>query len=107
MSQPVLQVSPPAEMTYLRFLRSVEPWPMACLEWFRAGNYCEDNHCELTIPAMDIPSSVDFGNSNNMSVEPEEYPLTFAEVIGIHQHRQEEIETIGNRHLDLRYGWRP
>ncbi|KAG6091564.1 hypothetical protein E4U30_006710 [Claviceps sp. LM220 group G6] len=56
---------------------------------------------------MDIPSSVDFGNSNNMSAEPEEYPLTFAEVIGIHQHRQEEIETIGNRHLDLRYDWRP
>ncbi|KAG5991703.1 hypothetical protein E4U52_003412 [Claviceps spartinae] len=93
-------------MTYLRFLRSIEEH----LEWFRAGNYREDDYCGLINAAKDIPSLVDFGTSNNTSVEPEEYPLTFAEVIGIRpadQHRQEEIETIGNRHLDLQDGWRP
>ncbi|KAG6284901.1 hypothetical protein E4U46_006451 [Claviceps purpurea] len=115
------------EMTYLRFLRSVD-WsghstyglvqrshtvvlPSACLlQWFRADNYREDDQYGLAIPAMDIPNTNDSGNSNNTEGEPEEYPLTFGEVIGIHpadQLRQEEAETVGNRDLDLQCDWRP
>ncbi|KAG6215859.1 hypothetical protein E4U34_005418 [Claviceps purpurea] len=112
------------EMTYLRFLRSVD-WSghstyglvqishtvvLPSLQWFRTGNYREDDHYGLVIPTMDIPNTNDSGNSSNTEGEPEEYPLTFGEVIGIHpadQLRQEEAETVGNRDLDLQCDWRP
>ncbi|KAG6250287.1 hypothetical protein E4U23_001534 [Claviceps purpurea] len=141
------------EMTYLRFLRSVDwsghstyglvqrshtvvlpscleafadehtndilgspdeedrPWSEACLlQWFRADNYREDDQYGLVIPAMDIPNTNDSGNSNNTEGEPEEYPLTFGEVIGIcpaDQLRQKKAETVGNRDLDLQCDRRP
>ncbi|KAG5940687.1 hypothetical protein E4U60_000332 [Claviceps pazoutovae] len=117
------------EMTYLRFLRSVD-WSghmhirprskiaccgttlctgakrkdrimleLSCLQWFRTGNYREDDHYGLVIPAMDIPSTNDSGNSNNTEGEPEEYPLTFGEVI--------VIRPADQLHLDLQCDWRP
>ncbi|KAG5940325.1 hypothetical protein E4U59_002500 [Claviceps monticola] len=80
------------------------------LQRFRTGNYREDDHYGLVIPAMGIPNTNDSGNSNNMKGEPEEYPLTFGEVIVIRpadQLRLEEAETVGNRDLDLQCDWRP
>ncbi|KAG5994632.1 hypothetical protein E4U52_000956 [Claviceps spartinae] len=60
------------------------PWSEAyLLQWFRAGNYREYDQCRLVIPAMDMPNTNDSGNLNNGEVEPEEYPLTFGQVIGI------------------------
>ncbi|KAG6181047.1 hypothetical protein E4U10_007408 [Claviceps purpurea] len=87
------------------------PWSEACLlQWFRADNYREDDQYGLVIPAMDIPNTNDSGNSNNTEGEPEEYPLTFGEVIGIcpaDQLRQKKAETVGDRDLDLQCDRRP
>ncbi|KAG5921472.1 hypothetical protein E4U61_006680 [Claviceps capensis] len=83
---------------------NLDPGTTVSLQWFRTGNYREDDHYGLAIPAMDIPSTNDSRNWNNTQGEPEEYLLTFGEVIVIRpadQLHQEEAETVGNRVLDL------
>ncbi|KAG5986136.1 hypothetical protein E4U52_000556, partial [Claviceps spartinae] len=91
-------------------------WSDACERWFASGTNRQNRqnreveHYSTDIPAMDVPDSNDSGELNDLEVEPEEYPLTFAEVVGIRpadQLRQEQVENLGNRDVDLQCDWQP
>ncbi|KAG6195584.1 hypothetical protein E4U50_000176, partial [Claviceps purpurea] len=88
-------------------------WADACDRWLAVGNNrenCETEHYTSVIPAMDMPNSNDSGESDNTEVDPEEPPPSFGEIFGMRpadQLRQQEVETLGNRDVDLRCDWEP